>query len=396
MRKTNLPLTPFGVATTEPECIQRLQKLGYEEGEARFLSIVALHSGYFLRRQFLRFTGGTKGWKDIALLERLKANGHARALVFRHERMVYHLSSKSIYEALGDPNNRNRREHQPATIKNKIMALDFILDHPVAEFLATEREKIDYFVETRKITREDLPTKFYASPYGGATTAKHFVERYPMFVTSIHGRVITHFCYIDEGLQTTDRFATFLAHYRRLLRALGDFRVQYVAEDERLFASAGRVFDKLLQTISASPALNQSETERLLAYFRKRRSYEERDFSEFDTAGLICFREEKTHFAGEPYDTLFSDWKARELADSTNENGPHSDISDARARRLTTYILNYDYDLFGTLAGKNHKRRNGGIPTELLQPVGPITETGTPELHKTEAEMPKQDHTGRR
>src|SRR5262249_52415089 len=160
-------------------------------------------SGYFLRRQFLAFTGGIKGWKDVALLEKLKARGHARSSVYRHERMVYHLCSKPLYEALGEPNNRNRREHQPATIKNKIMALDFVLEHQGCQFLATEREKLNYFVETGKVAGEDLPTKLYASPYGHAPAAKHFVESYPIFLSAApRGAAVPHFCFIDQGLES--------------------------------------------------------------------------------------------------------------------------------------------------------------------------------------------------
>ena len=35
--------------------ISELQKLGYTEREAAFLYLVGIHSGYFLRRQYLAF-----------------------------------------------------------------------------------------------------------------------------------------------------------------------------------------------------------------------------------------------------------------------------------------------------------------------------------------------------
>ena len=120
--------------------IPALQTLGYDHAEAGFLSIAALHSGYFLRRQFLSFTGGTKGWKDVLLLNKLKANGHCRVTAYRHNRMVYHLSAKPLYEALGEKDNRNRRERQPSTIKNKLMCLDFVLDHPAYQYLQPKRK----------------------------------------------------------------------------------------------------------------------------------------------------------------------------------------------------------------------------------------------------------------
>ena len=37
--------------------IQALQSFGYTPQEAHFLYLVATHSGYFLARQFLAFTG---------------------------------------------------------------------------------------------------------------------------------------------------------------------------------------------------------------------------------------------------------------------------------------------------------------------------------------------------
>ena len=349
---------------TTLERIEALQDFGYNLDEARFLCTVALHSGYFLRRQFLAFINGTKGWKDVALLNRLKAHRHCRVTFFQHSRMVYHLSAKPLYEALGEKDNRNRREHQPSTIKNKIMNLDYVLEHPDYHYLATEREKLDYFVRTRNIAAEDLPTRLYSSPHGHDPKAKHFVESYPIFLPTDKDEArVPHFCYVDEGLQTTDRFATYLSQYRRLFRGLGDYQLIYVAEDSRLFASAERVFQKFGESVSALSGAADSEHERLLAYFKRRLAYENRDFSTFDTAGIIHFREEKNHFAGEHYEALYTRWKDTEAARLTNANRPIPGLQGMRTPRFSTYVLDYDYDLFGTLTSKNHKRTDAESPT---------------------------------
>jgi hypothetical protein len=351
---------------TTSERIEPLQKLGYEPEEARFLSIAALHGGYFLRRQFLSFIRGTKGWKDVVLINKLTANEHCRITVYRHDRRVYHLSSKPLYDALGEPNNRNRRQHQPSTIKNKIMALDFVLDHPRGDFLATEREKLDYFIRSRNVAPVDLPTRLYSSPYGHAPAPKHFVESHPIFIPADEdGAQVPHFCYIDEGLQTTDRFATYLRQYRGLFRALDDFRVIYVAEDSRLFASAERVFQKFVESFPWLPDAGDSRPLRLLDYFKKRRAYEDQDFSAFDTAGIIHLREEKKHFAGEPYETLYARWKASDAAPLTDTQGPVHAVQGTATGRFSTYVLDYDYELFGTLTSKKHKRTDTEIPTEV-------------------------------
>src|SRR5260370_4203300 len=215
-------------AMTNEERIRALQRFGYDADEAQFLCIAALQSGYFLRRQFLGFIQGTKGWKDVALVNKLKANQHCRITMYRHNRMVYHLSAKPLYEALGERDNRNRRERQPSTIKNKLMGLDFVLDHPQYDYLATEREKLDYFLGTLKLAPEILPTRWYESARGRGSTAKHFVDKYPMF--SSEATPVVHFCYVHEGIQTTDGFATYLSQYSPLLCALPDFRAISIAQ----------------------------------------------------------------------------------------------------------------------------------------------------------------------
>jgi hypothetical protein len=266
---------------TPPERIAALQNFGYDADEARFLSITALHSGYFLRRQFLACIQGTKGWKDVLLVNKLKANRHCRINIYRHNRMVYHLSTKPLYDALGEKDNRNRRERQPSTIKNKLMGLDFVLDHPQHQYLATEREKLDYFVGTLQIPAEDLPTRWYQSPRGRGATAKHFVDKYPMFLSVPPGAAapVVHFCYVDEGMQSTDGFATYLDQYSRLLAVLPDFRVIYIAQHNALFGSAGRVFEAFSARASGSPdAPLDPATRELLDHFEARQQYEMRDF----------------------------------------------------------------------------------------------------------------------
>ncbi len=349
---------------TTSERIQSLQNYGYELDEARFLCTAALHSGYFLRRQFLLFIDGTKGWKDVAFLNRLKIHRHCRVTFFRHSRMVYHLSAKPLYEALGEQDNRNRREHQPSTIKNKIMGLDYVLEHSNSLYLATEREKLDYFVRTRNIAPKDLPTRLYSSPHCHDPAAKHFVESYPIFLsgTAEEPAPRPHFCYVDEGLQTTDRFATYLNQYGRLFAALGDFHVIYAAESPRLFASAERIFQRFLASFFASEPVNP-ELQRLIAYFRRRRAYEDQDFSEFDTATLIQFREEKKKFAGESYEALYTEWKSGNPSFSGDPQARTALQHNSRGQ-FSTYLLDHDYELFGSVTRDYDKRTNDEIQTQ--------------------------------
>lgn len=337
---------------TNGERVTALRRFGYDAEEAAFLCTAALHSGYFLRRQFLGFIRGTKGWKDVALVNKLKANQHCRITMFRHNRIVYHLSAKPLYDAIGERDNRNRRERQPSTIKNKLMGLDFVLDHAQYDYLATEREKLDYFIRTLRLPPETLPTRWYQSPRGRASTPKHFVDKYPMFLAVPAGGTapVVHFSYVDEGLQTTDGFATYLSQYSRLLKALCDFRVIYIAQYHDLLGSARRVFEAFEGHESGRTSRSiEPETQDLLDYFEARQRYEARDFSQFDTGGLIRYRDDKKRFAGERFEALYEQWQAGGAAAVLEVSQPGQPVKDVPARPFSTCVLEYDYDLFGTL-----------------------------------------------
>ena len=154
--------------------IQSIQGLGYSHREAHFLRLVALHSGYFVRRQFLRAVDCGRGKRAQDFIEELITRGHACREIFRDNRHLYRLQSKAIYEALGDEDNRNRREHQPSTVRLRLMALDFILEHSTHRYLETQQDKLSYFFEQRGMDAEALPARFFRS--NGKLTTRYFPD----------------------------------------------------------------------------------------------------------------------------------------------------------------------------------------------------------------------------
>src|ERR1035437_5421008 len=132
------------ISLTNEERIQEVMRLGYSEREAAFLCLAALHGGYFLRRQFLQFAGNESAGVIAALTEKLLEKGHATGKKVGRGVMLYHLSSRPFYKAIGETDNRNRREHSPLSIKTRLMGLDYVLAHP-HQYLATERVKVNYF-----------------------------------------------------------------------------------------------------------------------------------------------------------------------------------------------------------------------------------------------------------
>src|SRR5260370_37489045 len=76
-----------------PAHLDALQALGYTEVQARFLYLVATHSGYFTARQLLSFTGAHWRKRTTTFWSRLQSRGHARTDYFPKCAVVHRLYS---------------------------------------------------------------------------------------------------------------------------------------------------------------------------------------------------------------------------------------------------------------------------------------------------------------
>ena len=82
--------------------------LGFTPRQVRFVTLVALHSGYCLRRQYAAFAGVECGQNVRDFFDRLVALHLARQITFRRDRgHIYHLFARSIYAALEPPDARS-------------------------------------------------------------------------------------------------------------------------------------------------------------------------------------------------------------------------------------------------------------------------------------------------
>src|SRR5438132_13562988 len=124
--------------------IEALTAFGYTVSEARFLHIVAMHSGYFTARQFLAFVDAKRGYRTHSLAQKLTTQGHATMREYRRNGCVYHLYSRRLYAQLGHENLRNRRRHRLEAIRTRLLALDFILANQGDQYLGTGAVKMAY------------------------------------------------------------------------------------------------------------------------------------------------------------------------------------------------------------------------------------------------------------
>jgi hypothetical protein len=142
-----------------PVHIDALKALGYTEAEARFLYLVATHSGYFVARQFLAFANAHWGERTTSFWNKLHTKKHARTERFPKSGIVYHLFSRRLYHQIDRENIRNRRQHEIEYIQRRLGILDFVLSNLQYRYLETEPEKVSFFCDQLKTPRHFLPSK---------------------------------------------------------------------------------------------------------------------------------------------------------------------------------------------------------------------------------------------
>lgn len=212
--------------------ISALQSLGYTEREASFLYLVAVHSGYFLRRQFNYFADRQKGFIAQRFLEKAHAAGHVATIDCGQGFFLYHLFSKPLYRMLGNPDSQNRRRKGDGSIRARLMALDYVLENSEEHYLISEEDRLRFFSATRKLRAEAL------------AGWRPFSETFPVSITDrMHPATsLVRFAFMDEGLRSTRRFSRFLTFMQPLLHALGSFELVYTACSTYNFAAAEKEF----------------------------------------------------------------------------------------------------------------------------------------------------------
>jgi hypothetical protein len=327
---------------TRDERIANVQRLGYAQAEAEFLALVALHGGYFVRRQFDAWIGVERGKRSEDFLADLLDRGHCRRRVFAHNRQVFHLCFRPLYRAVGDENSRNRREHQPQAVKARLMTLDFVLAHPDNRYFATEREKVAHLCEERGIDPETFPAKVFRARVGASSTRRYFLDRFPLFTRPGARELV--FCYVDSGFETSGPFATHLRRYLPLFAELPSFELVYVATAPTRLGQAQTVFERVLSR-GCKWLTKVVDPDRLLAHFRDRQLFEKRETSDFDRLRLDALRDDMSCFSGRRFAQMFARWERfgdeairAEIAAEKMPNG-----------RFSSCILPHDNDLFGRI-----------------------------------------------
>jgi hypothetical protein len=298
--------------------LEALQALGYTEAEARFVYLVATHSGYFVARQFLAFTNAHWGYRTNTFWNKLHGKKHVRTEYFPKSGTVYHLFSRRLYRQIDRENIRNRRQHEIEFIQQRIGMLDFVLSHPQWNYLETESEKVSFFCNQLKVPNHFLPSKIYYGQKTSQPTLRYFVDKFPMFLGDDASSPVVTFTYLQGQEANLTGFAHHLKAYLPLFRQLTEFRFLYVARFDSHFAKV----KELLNSLVTIP-LGSNVSADLLRYFQVRKAWDLRQYRSVTDADLIFRNQAKARFVGERFERLYRGWKAGRLdeADIRQEFG---------------------------------------------------------------------------
>jgi len=290
---------------TPAESITLLRHFGYQEREAKFLYLVATHSGIFVRRQYQALGAAKDSARNLAVRallykdvkEHLPEQGRTR---------VYELRGTGIYGALGKEKLPSCKG--PGGFLNqtavRLLTLDFVLAHPDGRYLEEETQKVSYFVQERRISKETLPVRlFHRIP--AIETRRYFPEKFPMFVSTGSEGPLVNFTYIEDETLSLAAFSKFVQRYRPLFCALGgNFKLIFVSSSTRSFRSARGIFIKRLSAIA-----DGGESRRLARFFWVRKMAEEKRFAELASQDLVDWQRGLRHYGDPRHERQYQDWK---------------------------------------------------------------------------------------
>ncbi|MCC7241565.1 MAG: hypothetical protein IT180_06545 [Acidobacteria bacterium] len=324
-----------------------LEPFGFSPRQARFLAMAALHSGYCLRRQYAAYAGVRYGKNVRDFLDSLVDRRLAERFTVRADRgHVYHVCSRTVYRALGQEDNRNRREASAAAIARKVMLLDFVLAHSDVEWLATEADKLDLFADRFDVPRPDLPQRAYASsrPEGGPTV-RFFPHKLPVAV--VGDPPIAQFVY-SAAEHVGGGFDAFLQDHAGLFGHLAAWTVLVIGPPGLpALTTCEAAFERFLAKPTVGLVLRSDD---LRWYVTTRKAVDAGELARLSVTDINRFRALREKFRGPAFDAVYRDWLQR---GDTVLAGPDR-ASHAPRRsvgRLVVETLRFDYSQFGSLPG---------------------------------------------
>lgn len=327
---------------TEQDRVSAIVARGYTERQARFLVLVMLHSGVCTVRQYCQFSSISRGQKSQDFFARLIARKHATSSSDVNGKLrVFHVFASALYDAIGEPENRNRKPVSMGAAVERVMLLDAVLACQDTNWLATERDKVAHFTTKlgARFQRSDLPNlTFGAAPN---STTRFFPDKLPIGLGSADETIFT---FLVKRPAPID-LRPFLCRHAELFRALSKWRLRLVIPQH--LASCEGVYLNAVQEELLMP-LRLGVVEELKWFFEQKAvvaaGQEVADSERFSAA----FRA----FEGPRFTALYRRWLEQGSKAFDALSSPALADAVARGRgEVETYVLAHSYFQLQSMVG---------------------------------------------
>jgi hypothetical protein len=320
--------------------VQTIAKRGFTDRQARFLVLVARHSGVCVMRQYSRFAGIVFGRKTRKFFDNLVRLGFVSTYDCAHNRgRVYHVRHRAIYEAIGEPDSRLRRPPGVPHALERLMLLDAILENPESIWMSSSTEKLGYFA-SRGISADDAP--HLSIRQGDRRRIRHFPDRLPIGVHP-SGHVVVVYLHADP---MHDEFRDFLQRHAPLLERLPGWTIRIVVPAH--LEGAVQDLQKVAWGQLASPLKEPILTE-LRWYFDRLASPP----TEANAAGdRARFERCRRAFSTDRYAVLYRCWRQDGERVLTTASSPVvGKAMESGAGKIEPVVLPHSYSHLAPMAG---------------------------------------------
>lgn len=249
--------------------IASLEALGFTPRQARFLETVMLTSGVCVPRQYAEAAGIALGHTTREFFAWLTTRRFATAYpCWQGTARVYHLHSKTLYRAIGEPDNRHRRPTTVGRAVERLMVLDAVLSDPSTRWLTTEADKVEHFRNGRSVDVDDLPSLAFGS--AATPTVRYFPQKLPIGVVQDGDRNV--FLYLATEAAGRE-FGAFVEAHRPLLQRLHRWTLRLCIPSP---LSASRAAHERVIADLVAPPVRPATIDELRWFCEVRRQLEER------------------------------------------------------------------------------------------------------------------------
>jgi len=340
---------------TNEERVQAIADYGFTDRQARFLVLVMRHSGLCIKRQYGTLAGVPRGGEKCnVFFEKLVRRGFATTSPCLHNRArLFHLHSKPLYHAIGEPDSRYRRAVPARQVRHRLMRLDAALLGPDLDWLTTRTEKLAWLATHR-------PVEGSVSPADSLPDHSDLLPgTFPMG-TDATGRLVI--LYIVTVPWTED-FRLFLKGHEPVLAAAPTWTLRVV-----LPASLRRVADDYTTAVHEeleSPVADPGEVGWF--FFHRRRGTDWREYIKpggeaLKSKAVRCL----TTYTGPRFTLLYRRWLAEGEAALKPISPRIREALAAGRAGLECVVLPYDYEPFSPLVS----RRRGSRPLHTVEDDG--------------------------